>query len=431
MKPPPINFAVNAPTQHLRQLTIIRSLLLCFFWCVFLASFSVDNLQLPYKSVFVVLCIFTAIHVFTILRLGRQGAVTDVEFFIQLAIDVICLNLLFYFSGGATNPFVSYLLVPICISAATLPWRFTWLITALCVAAYSILFFFYVSLPIFSMDHIHGNSKLNWHILGMWFNFFVSATLITYFVVKMARSLRLQEDILNQLREDELRNEQVIAVATLAAGAAHEINTPLSTMTVLLSELRNEHRHNSELLGDLNLLSQQVAHCANTLKQMVQDSSATTHNHYKQQNLKKYCDSIIDRWQLMRPGINFTTHFSEEVSQQPISYDSRLDYAIINLLNNAADVSPQKISLDISTDKKNLYWRIIDEGKGIDKTILTSLGKEPVTTKSYGLGLGMLLSHATIKKYGGSVIQSPNIPHGTITEIILPITEITLPIEQK
>lgn len=421
MKPSPNNFAVNAPTQHLRQLIIIRSLLLCFFWCIFLASFWVNHLHLPYEAVFIVLCAFTAIHVVTILRLRSKGEVTPVEFFIQLAIDVICLNFLFYFSGGATNPFVSYLLVPVCISAATLSWRFTWLITALCIAAYSILLFFYVSLPIFSMEHIHGNSKLNWHILGMWFNFFVSAILITYFVVKMARSLRYQENILNQLREDELRNEQVIAVATLAAGAAHEINTPLSTMTVLLSELRSEHHNNPELLCDLNLLSQQVAHCANTLKQMVQDSSAATQSHYKQKNLKKYCISIIDRWQLMRPAIHFTTNFAGKISQQPITYDSRLDYAIINLLNNAADASPQKVTIDISTDKNTLHWRIIDEGDGIDITLLKSLGKEPVTTKTFGLGLGMLLSHATIKRYGGSVIQTPNTPQGTITEIILPI----------
>ena len=421
MKPPPNNFAINAPTQHLRQLTIIRSLLLSFFWCIFFASFWVTNLQLPYKAAFVVLCLFTVINIFTILRLRRPAAVSAVEFFIQLALDVICLNLLFYFSGGATNPFVSYLLVPVCISAATLPWRFTWLITALCVASYSILFFFYVSLPIFSTDHIHGNAQLNWHILGMWFNFFVSAILITYFVVKMARSLRYQENILNQLREDELRNEQVIAVATLAAGAAHEINTPLSTMTVLLSELRSEHQHNPQLLSDINILSQQVAHCANTLKQMVQDSSAATQGHNKQQNLEKYCISIIDRWQLMRPAIQFTTNMTGELSQQTIAYDSRLDYAIINLLNNAADASPQKIILEISTLKNTLHWRIIDEGDGIDRGLLPSLGKEPITTKTSGLGLGMLLSHATIKKYGGSVLQTPNIPYGTITEIILPI----------
>jgi two-component system sensor histidine kinase RegB len=338
------NSIVEPPRQHLRQLTIIRSLLLAFFWCGFLTVFLVDKVNLPYKEVVSVLCVFNAVHFFTFFRLRQALAVTNTEFFIQLLIDVVCLNVLFYFSGGATNPFVSYLLVPVCISAATLPWRFTWFITALCVVAYTLLLFFHVTLPIFAIDHMHVHSQLNWHILGMWFNFFVSATLVTYFVVKMARTLREQEKMLNELREDELSNEQVIAVATLAAGAAHEINTPLATMTVLLAELRSEYQHNQELTADLNLLTQQVEHCAASLKQMVQDSSAATKGEHKQQNIKTYCNSIIDRWQLVRPEVNFTLRYSGDVVQQSIAYDSRLDHAIINLLNNAADASPTNIA---------------------------------------------------------------------------------------
>lgn len=104
---------------------------------------------------------------------------------------------------------MSYLLVPICISAAILPWRFTWIITALCFCTYILLLFFHVNLPIFEMTHNH-NSNLSWHILGMWFNFFISAILITYFVVKMANTLRQQDEQLNSWREDELRNEQLV-----------------------------------------------------------------------------------------------------------------------------------------------------------------------------------------------------------------------------
>ena len=412
---------IEPPRQHLRLLTIIRSLLLSFLWCSFLASFWIENIDLPYAQVGGVLCVFNAVHVFTFFRLRQTLPVTDLEFFIQLLIDVVCLNVLFYFSGGATNPFVSYLLVPVCISAATLPWRFTWFITALCIAAYSMLLFFHVALPIFAMDHMHAHSKLSWHIIGMWFNFFVSATLITYFVVKMAKSLRQQEDVLNEMREDELRNEQVIAVATLAAGAAHNINTPLATMTVLLAELRNEYEKDPQLSADLNVLSQQVAQCADSLKQMVQDSSAATKGQHKQQPIKDYCNSIIDRWQLMRPEVMFSVNFSENIAQQLIAYDSRLDHAIINLLNNAADASPENIRNEIQLDRQSLRWQIVDQGEGIADDVSSMLGKETVSTKASGLGIGMLLSHTTIKRYGGSVVQAPNKPRGTITTIRLPL----------
>jgi two-component system, sensor histidine kinase RegB len=415
--------SVNAFTQHLLQLTIIRSLLLGVLWSVFLASVWLNKIELPYRNVALVLVTMTVIHGITFLRLSKLSSITSFEFFAQLILDVFCLNLLFYFSGGATNPFISYLLVPVCISAATLPWRYTWLMTALCILAYSLLLFYHLPLPIFSMTHENMNSRINWHILGMWFNFFVSAILITYFVVKMAKSLRVQEEALNQLKEDELRNEQVFALAALAAGAAHEINTPLATMTVLLNELRDEYRSNGKLLLDLDLLSEQVTHCATSLKQMVYNSSAEPLGEYKQEELKSYCNSIINRWQLMRPAIVFKLEFFDIVAHMCIRRDSRLDQALINLLNNAADASPEKVLIHISTKAAELCFKIIDEGEGINNALAAVLGKKPITTKESGLGIGLLLSHATIKSYGGSVTQTPNSPKGTITDIRLPLHE--------
>jgi two-component system, sensor histidine kinase RegB len=203
-----------APAHYLAQLTIIRSILLGCLWVSFLLSFWFNTNHMVHTTVLTLLIIFTSIHGLTYLRLRQALAVTEWEFFSQLLIDVICLNALFYFSGGANNSFISYLLVPICISAATLPWRFTWIITALCLCAYTLLLFFHVNLPIFDTSHNH-NSNLSWHILGMWFNFSISAILITYFVVKMAKTLRQQNEQLNSLREDELRNEQLMAVAIM------------------------------------------------------------------------------------------------------------------------------------------------------------------------------------------------------------------------
>ena len=125
-----------------------------------------------------------------------------------------------------------------------LPWRYTWVIAGLSLLAYSLMLFY--SHPIATLqpmdDHSHHmQGDFNLHILGMWFTFAISTVLITYFVVKMANALRQQEQLLATDREDELRDEQILAVATLAAGTAHELGTPLSTMSVLLDELETEH----------------------------------------------------------------------------------------------------------------------------------------------------------------------------------------------
>ena len=410
-----------APAHHLAQLTIIRSILLSFLWLSFALSFWLNTNHMVHTAVLVVLTIFSGIHGLTYLRLRNLLIVTEWEFFYQLLIDVICLNALFYFSGGANNPFISYLLVPICISAATLPWRFTWFITFLCLCAYTLLLFFHVNLLIFEMTHSH-ESSISWHILGMWFNFFISAILVTYFVVKMANTLREQNETLNRLREDELRNEQLMAVAMLAAGAAHEINTPLSTMKVLLSELRAENKDNITLTTDLELLSTQVNQCANILKKIVHDSSTASHGQFKEQEVKEFCEFIIDRWQLIRPTAQLKVYFSENFSNRKMVCDPRVEQAIINVLNNAVDANPKgyvQINIDCLNDI--LIWKIADEGGGIDTDIQADLGKNVVSTKENGLGLGMLLSNATLKHYGGSVTQLKNSPKGTTTELRLPL----------
>ena len=408
-----------APTQHLRQLTIIRSLLLVFLWTGYI--FCVHYLSINTGLLGWIIAALTAINLATLARLKNVLVVTQLEFFIQLLIDVTALTALFFSSGGASNPFISYLLVPVCISAATLPRHFTWAITALSLVAYTLLLFFNIEFPLFAVNHAHEQGRFSWHILGMWFNFFISASLITYFVVAMANTLRQQQEALSRLREDELRNEQLMAVAMLAAGAAHEINTPLSTMTVLLQELRNDYQNNPTLLADLELLSQQVNHCAGTLKRLVKDSSSASLGKFSTKTLKNFCDSLIDRWQLMRPQIVFQLNYSGEQLNQEMTVDPRLEQAIINLLNNAADASPHNILINITASNNNLLWKIIDSGAGISSEAHQRLGKTTYTTKAHGLGLGVMITQATLKSYGGSVSQMPGENNGTITRINIPV----------
>lgn len=412
-------FTLAAPTKHLQQLNIIRSVLLFIFWASIIVNVFISYAEVDYL-LFVVAGL-TLINGLTFIRLKNALAVTEIEFFMQLLIDAIALNTLFYLSGGATNPFISYLLVPICIAAATLPWRLTCLLTLLNLISYTLLLFFYIEFPLFAIHHQHGNSNINWHILGMWFNFFISAMLISYYIVKMAAILREQQDSLSRLREDDLRNEQLLAVAMLAAGAAHEINTPLSTMKVLLSELRNDYQDNSQLLPDLQLLSQQVDICAGTLKQLVQDSSSATQGNFKTQSIRQYCDSVVDRWQLMRPYISFTLNYVGENFEDNIAFDPRLDQAIINILNNAADASHDNIQITLKCIDTFLEWIITDHGSGFQSTHLEHIGQKIFSTKNNGLGLGMVITQATLNRCGGTLTQSPNLPTGTITTIRIPV----------
>jgi two-component system sensor histidine kinase RegB len=415
---------LTTPVQHLRHLVVIRTLVLgCLFISAAL-SFWLTSAALPYVPILLILIILSTINLLTFFRLRRELPVTDIEFFTQLLIDVLCLSLLFYSSGGANNPFVFYFLVPICISAATLSWSYTWVVTLLCIASYTALLFFNIPLPALSPDHgqhhLH-QPVINLHILGMWVNFFISAVLITYFVVRMARDLRHQDQLLNRRREDELRDDQLMAVATLAAGTAHELGTPLSTMKVLLNELRDEYREPAALQQDLQLLTAQVEQCSLTLRQLVEKAEQTKSGNYNEQLVGDFCNTIIERWQVMRPEVSARIAIAHDSANIKHAFHPTISQSIINLLNNAADANPENIIIRVQWSSSELTWQIEDNGPGVPLELSGQLGKAFITTKGHGLGLGLFLTHATLNRYGGQVRLYNRKPQGTLTELVLPL----------
>ncbi|TQV80121.1 HAMP domain-containing histidine kinase [Exilibacterium tricleocarpae] len=411
--------ALSAPKQNLRRLLAIRSVLVVSLLAAIAFAHFSRQLPLPYATLTLILAGLTIISTLTLVRLGRSWPVTEGEFFGQIVIDIASVTLLLYFSGGAGNPFVSYYLVPLSISAATLAWHYTWIVALLSLAAYSGLLFY--SLPIAELappsGHHHAGGELNLHIIGMWLNFVVSAGLITYFVVKMAAALREQEAQLAAHREDNLRDEQLMAVATLAAGTAHELGTPLSTIKVLLAEMRADYRDNRSLNDDLALLQSQVDHCRDTLHQLVRQAGQASGDGPR--SLRAYCNQLIDKWLLMRPDVKAKIRFNATGGDREASIHPTVDQSIINLLNNAADASPEQVEVDIDWTEQQLCIDIGDRGKGVPVELADQLGKPFLTSKGKGLGLGLFLTHATLSRYNGTVKLYNREGGGTLTELRL------------
>lgn len=414
------------PKQHLRHLIIIRAVVLLCLYSGTALSYFFTAVHLPFGFILVILVFLSATNLLTVLRLKLQLPVTDTEFFAQLLIDVICLSFLFYCSGGANNPFVFYFLVPICISAATLSRSYTWSITLLCIGSYTLLLFFFVPLPVLSPEHGHHAENTYFtdlHVLGMWANFFISAILITYFVVRMAQDLRHQDQLLTQRREDQLRDEQLMAVATLAAGTAHEMGTPLSTMKILLNEMRVEYKEPLTLQEDLQTLTAQVEDCADTLHRLAEKAEQTKTGDFSEQSVRSFCHATIERWQIIRPEATFEIEMDDELPDIFFAFHPTIAQSIINLLNNAADANCIDIVIQIHWSKRALTWRIEDNGPGVPLELADQLGQAFFSTKGKGLGLGLFLSQATLSRYGGEVRLYNRKPKGTVTELVLPLSK--------
>ncbi|MDN5752783.1 MAG: sensor histidine kinase, partial [Nitrosospira sp.] len=240
---------------NLRRLFLLRNIVIVAQCLTFALAYWVLEMQLQWMEMIMVTMLLAVLNLATWIRLRRNWPVSSIEFFAQLLVDVFALSALLYFSGGSTNPFISLYLLPLTIAAAALPWAYTWVMAAITISCYTLLLFHYVPLP---HDHEEHITEFNLHVSGMWLAFVLSTVLIAWFVVRMGISIRERDKDLALAREQALRNEQIIALGTLAAGAAHELGTPLATMAVVAGELQNDYTENREFQNSIRILRDQI-----------------------------------------------------------------------------------------------------------------------------------------------------------------------------
>lgn len=413
--------------QNLRRLSSIRVVALLGQVAALLYFTLVSPIGLPASAIALVLAIYASVTVATWQRSRMRVPITDNEFFIHLLVDILFFSLLLYLSGGASNPFISYYLIPISIAAITLSRRLSILVALAALAAYSLLLKFYMPISALApAHHHHGGGDNSLHILGMWANFAISAGIIIYFISRMASALKLQQQEIARQREAQLRDEQLLAVGTLAAGTAHELGTPLNTMKLLVDEMKADKRTvDQQDKTDLDLLSQQIDQCKTTLKQLLTTAEESRSSQLESQSVKNYFATVVERWQLMRPSLQANVHFAD-CSDSSALFHPTIAQSILNLLNNAADASPT-VDVSLSWNSELATIDIRDYGPGLDPEKMESMGEAFVTDKADGLGLGLFLSQATLTRFGGSVslqnISGDNA--GTLTRILLPLAGST------
>ncbi|MCS3471055.1 two-component system sensor histidine kinase RegB [Pseudomonas sp. JUb42] len=404
---------LSATRQNLWRLTFIRTLVLGaqagsvgFAWLF-------DLLPLPWLQLAITLGCSMVLCALTAVRLGASWPVTELEYAVQLACDLYIHSALLYFSGGSTNPFVSYYLVPLTIAAVTLPWRYSLILSGIALALYTLLlaqFYPLVTYPI---------AREKMQIYGMWLSFALAAAVITFFAAKMAEELRRQEQLRAERREESLRDEQLLAVATQAAGAAHELGTPLATMSVLLKEMRQDHK-DPALQDDLEVLQEQVKQCKTTLQHLVRAAEANRRLDVRLQPVTEWLDESLNRWHLMRPEATYRFQLLGEGAAPQLAPPPDLTQALLNLLNNAADACAEGLEVMLNWDSEEICVSIRDHGPGVPPAIAEQIGKPFYTTKGKGFGLGLFLSKASVTRAGGSVKLYSHEEGGTLTELRLP-----------
>ena len=354
-------------------------------------------------------------------RIAIRRIVSENGLFANFAFEVVALTALLSLVGGATSPLVSLYLLPVTMAANLLTRRHTWALAALTALCYSLLFVIVDR----TIVHVHGENQareFSEHLVGMWVVFVVSAALVAYFVSSLAEAVRERDRKLARAREEALRNERVVALGTLGAGAAHELGTPLSTVSVLAEDMASRYAAHPDIAADVAVLQDEIDRCKGILNALTRVTGAMRGEGGTAEAVDAFLARTVDRWQLLRPAVRADVKWSSP-STPALLADQTLEQALLNLLNNAADASPAGFDVVGHGDESEIVIDILDRGPGLTPEVEQRAGELFFSTKAPGggMGIGLFLANATIERFGGSVSLFNRQDGGCCTRVTLPV----------
>ena len=404
---------------NLRRVVILRWWLLAAVLLAVASAPTLLDIDLPALPMLTAVVLMAGFNAYVRWRMRSDELVDANELFGQLCIDLTALAILLYLSGGAANPLISFLLVPVAVAALSLPGRLTAAVALLAVALYSLLMWQFLPLSVADAERA---ARL--HLAGMWLTFVVSAAMIAWFVARMTASIRERDSRLAAAREQALRDERVVALGALAAGAAHELGTPLATIAVVVGELEREVFQNAEVHADLALVREQVAICKRIVSDMAARAGAVRSEQLQTQDAALWLQGVRTRWQAMRPRAGSRLTLAANSRAPRIVTEATLEQALVNLLNNAADASDAEIEIRLSWDAEKLEIAIEDAGPGFPVEVLRQAGRQPLASRHGGSGIGLMLAFSAVERMGGRIVLD-NRPDGGRVRIELPLAHRT------
>ena len=391
---------------------------------VILVTYAIMRLRLPLPGLVALVGVSVAINLAGAFWVKRSGGVPPWAVPFLIAIDVLLLTGLLYFTGGPNNPFSSLYVVHIALAAVVLPPLQTWGVVGLALGCLGALFFGHRPLAIPPEADLFGERG---QLGGAWVSFLVASVFIVYFVQRVAGALKAREAELARARELTVRSEKLASLATLSAGAAHELSTPLSTIAVVAKELERllvtQHAP-QHAVDDAKLIREQVQRCRTILSQMAVDAGDASGERARRIGAEALVDLALE-------GLPDPERVSRTVAPGVCHRDALLpvraiSQALRSLLKNALQASSARVHIHVRVDRKGEHWliEIRDRGTGMSEQVLARAGDPFFTTKppGAGMGLGLFLTRAVLERFGGQLHLSSRLGKGTNARVVLPLS---------
>lgn len=337
---------------------------------------------------------------------------------IQLVFDLASWGSYIFLSGGATNPLISIFLPLVAIGAIVLGKVQAWLFGIAAILAYTFLWRFYQPLSI-----ADAQTATRLHLLGMWLVFVISAIVVIWFILQMTKAIRERDVALAEAREQAIRNDWLVSMGSLAAGAAHELSTPLGTMTILIDDWLDEANLSADQRSDYQLMQRQIETCKQALNQLSQRAGHPRSEGIGCVMAGTWLNTVLVGWSASNPTACLVVQAEPELDQQAISVDITIERGLANLLDNALGAGATRITLEARCQDNKLVIRIDDDGVGISSETLRSfVDGRPVSSQS-GMGIGLLLARTAVERRGGTLNLEGLPEGGTRASLTLPLNE--------
>jgi len=384
----------------------------------------VFKIALPLRDMGLVLAALAVFNLLNTIWLRGRASVSNPALMAALLFDVAALTIQLWLSGGATNPFVSLYLLQVSLAAILLDGAAVWIVVAsasACVVAVTVTYRPLVT-PV-----LHGN-VFSLRDYGMLVCLLLNVVLLVVFVTRVNRNLRERDARLAALRQDAAEESHIVRMGLLATGAAHELGTPLSSLSVILGDWKHlpAITGDPEMAQDLKEMQAAIARCKAIVSGILLSAGEARGEASAVTSLQGFIAGIVEEWKGGRSsGLELDVSLRRDI---PIAFDTVVKQAIFNLLDNAREASPDRIIFSVRASEGLLSLTVTDAGPGFPPAMLIQLGKPYQSSKGQpGRGLGLFLSVNVARKLGGHV-AAHNLPGGGAqVTMTLPLAALAIP----
>jgi two-component system sensor histidine kinase RegB len=343
---------------------------------------------------------------FYLTYINKKTQLSDRVAFHFLLIDILQLSYLIYLTGGITNPFVIFLIIPSFFSSSNLSLKTNILLVLITTIVIIFLTFYHQDLPFPLNEHYHVSLYYSYSIPTA---LIIALIFMNYFSINFGVESRLRKEALNKMEEIMAKENELLSLGGQAAAAAHSLGTPFSTIKIISRDLLEQFKDNAEVNKDIELLVSQIERCSEILKKITLNPAIEDDFIDRDTTLSEYIKEIVKSFKEIS-NKKFIVNFDKNPNQLKITKSIEIVYGLRNFIGNANKFSKSEVFINIKSDSDSTEILIEDDGNGYPKDVLNKIGEPYVKSfqssekSKSGLGLGIFIGKTLLEKNYANIL---------------------------